>query len=214
MTDQHALLRVARLYRQVQVDPYIRDEVEDVFRPLGLTFGQFDDLLAEARHAEAEHAVCGETVVGSPVYTTEARRAVSRLASLGFPAEAIVVLFDGILLEEQVLKFLESRAAYYDEKDVVRLHIKGRTALEIGRELGKPRQTVESILKRAGLTPNIHARRVPGEVRLEIIRLKRAGKTQGEIAKAVALSVSQIKNVLKLARRQGLIDATPQAVAS
>ena len=201
MTD-NALTRVARLFNQCRVDPFLQDQINDTLLPLGLTFGQFTDLLAEARYAEAL-AEMG-TPHRAPV-TIEGRRVIVRLAAIGFDAESIAVLLDGVVEAEDIQSFLAQRRLHMDETEVVSFHAQGFTAVEIAKKIGGNRQTVEKALRRAGLDPNVHHRRIPAELRQQVIKLKNEGKHQGEIREATGLDASQIKNVLRAARKTGQV---------
>lgn len=195
----------------------LHDKLADSLQPYGLTIHEILDGIEDV-DMEAKLTPTNVTVEDGEVWTEFGPRArfwITKWAVSGFTAEQIAILLSRTWWQrtstaDAVEGFLSKRESkrVIDEQRVIRLHRAGKSPLEISRETGYLRQTVDVWLRSVGQTPNRNLKRVPDDVRQRVIAMRNRQPepaTYGEIRAACGVTDNQIRSVLRYANAQGLI---------
>lgn len=180
----------------------IAKRLQEELAGYGLDHARFLELVRGSDEALAY----GETVTKS----TGVNRAAKEFWFRGMDADMIGVLLG--LSRFQVDELIASYSA--QGREAVRLHVTTDLSLaDIAEKLGMSISWARKLLVSVGETPRAAVLDpVSPKVRSRMVDLRLAGKSYGEIAKAVGLDLTKVKNVLKYEARKGRIPGYQGAV--
>lgn len=125
----------------------------------------------------------------------EARKAIRKMWLHGFDAITISRLTSVPL--EKVDAYLYWARMEQTSRLVIEGHLAGRLVTQLATEFGMSRTRIEAILADAGYTPNIGREVKVGPGLRAMINYERGlGRTSGQIAEKLGISVDRVKNIL------------------
>lgn len=187
------------------VDRY-REILVEYLEPKGISLGEFLEMVADTRMVEdlTTQSFVNRKGISNEELAAKAKaaRAVRKLFLAGFSNEQISFLLNFEL--QPIEDYLSLYNVAEVGRQVLTLHGKRKTPVQIAEELGITRQTIYRILAEAGKTPHTIRKRMTSSERAQAVKLYREGLlSYAEIADTLEMSVDQVKNAVRAAHNKG-----------
>ena len=182
-------------------------DASDVLRVAGEMIERAADQLQEVQQWLGDRGLSVGEIVDMQVQLAERNKGFETPEARDY---ARTLIFAGLSPEKvgYILGVDPADVARYTERylpragEIMELHRGGLTPVQIGRHLDLPRTTVQTVLKRAGVTPNRQRRFVTAEQRQQVSKLMSEGASRQEIAEATGLDLTQVDNTRRSLRKQ------------